>query len=179
MLDKLTALAAEKPDDYLDFYRQFGPTLKEGVAVDPPTATGSPSSSGSPRRTPTTREPHRPRRLPRSGPADQKAIYFLGGPDLASIRKSPNLEIFRKRGVEVLLLTDPIDEFVVTSLHSFDGKDLVSIDSSDIELPEAERGAEPEPKPTRPRPKGASAASSTCSARPWATGSSRSAPRSG
>ena len=49
-------------------------------------------------------------------PEDQKRIYYLGGPDLASIRKSPNLEIFRRRGLEVLFLTEPIDEFVMTPL---------------------------------------------------------------
>ncbi len=46
-------------------------------------------------------------------PEDQKRIYYLGGPDLASMKKSPNLEIFRRRGLEVLYLTEPIDEFVI------------------------------------------------------------------
>ena len=49
-------------------------------------------------------------------PEGQKRIYYLGGPDFASITKSPNLEIFRRRGLEVLFLTDPIDEFAITSL---------------------------------------------------------------
>ncbi len=81
-------------------------------------------------------------------PEDSKAIYFLGGPDPASIRKSPSLEIFRKRNLEVLLLTDPIDEFVMTSLHQFGGRTLTSIDSADLELPgvEAEKNEE-EPTP--------------------------------
>ena len=51
-------------------------------------------------------------------PEGQKRIYYLGGPDLASIRKSPNLEIFRRRGLEVLYLTEPIDEFVMNALGS-------------------------------------------------------------
>ena len=65
-------------------------------------------------------------------------IYYLGGPDLASIGKSPNLEIFRRRGLEVLFLTDPIDEFAVTSLGTYQGKQLTSIDSADLDLPETE-----------------------------------------
>ncbi len=147
VLDKLSALATEKPDEYLDFYKQFGPTLKEGIAVDPTNRdrvakllrfASSRSEDGS---EPTGLEDYIKR-----APADSKAIYYLGGPDLASIRKSPNLEIFRKRNLEVLLLTDPIDEFVMTSLHAFDNKTLTSIDASDLELPglDAEKPTEAE-----------------------------------
>ena len=147
VLDKLTAMAEEKPDDYLEFYKQFGQTLKEGIAVDPMNRdrvakllrfASSRSEDGS---TLTGLDEYIKR-----APADSKAIYFLGGPDLASIRKSPNLEIFRKRDLDVLLLTDPIDEFVMTSLHQYDGKTLTSIDASDLELPglEVEKSAEAE-----------------------------------
>lgn len=155
VLDKLTAQAAEKPEEYLDFYRQFGPTLKEGIAVDPGNRDRVAkllrfaSSHSDEREAVSGFDAY----LERAG-ADRKAIYFLGGPDLASIRKSPNLEIFRKRGVEVLYLPDPIDEFVVTSLHSYGGKDLVSIDSSDIDLPEAEGGAEPKAEADAPKAEG-------------------------
>jgi molecular chaperone HtpG len=136
VLDKLSAMAEEKPDDYLIFYKQFGQTLKEGIAVDPVNRdrvakllrfASTRFEDGS---TFTGLEDYVKR-----APADSNAIYFLGGPDLASIRKNPNLEIFRKRNLEVLLLTDPIDEFVMTSLHGFDGKTLMSIDASDLELP--------------------------------------------
>jgi molecular chaperone HtpG len=139
VLDKLTAMAVDKPDDYLAFYQAFGQTLKEGIAVDPSNRdrvakllrfVSSNAEDGS---TLTGLDDY----LQRS-PADAKAIYFLGGPDLASIRKSPNLEIFRKRNIEVLLLADPIDEFVMTSLHRYGDKELISIDSADLELPGTE-----------------------------------------
>ncbi len=145
VLDKLTTMAQEHPDDYLEFYRQFGQTLKEGIAVDPINRdrvakllrfASTKSEDGS---TLTGLEDYLKR-----APADAKAIYFLGGPDLASIRKSPSLEIFRKRDLEVLLLPDPIDEFVMTSLHQFEGKTLTSIDSSDLELPGLETPKEAE-----------------------------------
>ena len=152
VLDKLTSLANDQPDDYLAFYNQFGPTLKEGIAVDFPNRDRVAkllrfTSSGleAPRATGLDAYIER-------SPEDQKAIYFLSGPDLASIRKSPNLEIFRKRNLEVLLLTDPLDEFVVTSLHSYSGRELISIDSADLQLP-----GEPEPKsddPAEPEPTG-------------------------
>lgn len=149
VLDKLTAMAEKEPEEYLDFYRQFGPTLKEGIAVDPANRdrvakllrfASSRSEDGS---TPTGLDDY-----VRRAPEGSRAIYFLGGPDLASIRKSPNLEIFRKRDLEVLLLADPIDEFVVTSLHQYDGRTLTSIDSADLELPGSEPAEKLEDEPT-------------------------------
>ncbi len=101
-------------------------------------------------------------------PDGQKRIYYLGGPDLASIAKSPNLEIFRRRGLEVLFLTDPIDEFAITALGSYQGKTLTSIDSADLELPEYGPGRRASSGSRRGRPRrAASPACSTCSARPW------------
>jgi molecular chaperone HtpG len=76
-------------------------------------------------------------------PENQKRIYYLGGPDLASVRKSPNLEIFRRRGLEVLFLTEPVDEFVMSALGSHAGKTLTSIDSNDLELPDAKEEEKP------------------------------------
>ncbi len=57
----------------------------------------------------------------------QKAIYFMTGDDRARLEASPQLEGFRSRGVEVLLLTDPIDSFWVTMIPEFDGKPLKSV----------------------------------------------------
>ena len=82
-------------------------------------------------------------------PEEQKKIYYLGGPDFASIAKSPNLEIFRRRGLEVLYLTDPIDEFAITSLRTYQGKELTSIDSANLDLPETAETTEAEPKSER------------------------------
>jgi molecular chaperone HtpG len=136
VLDKLAKMADEQPDDYLTFYKQFGQTIKEGIAVDHLNRdrvakllrfASTLAEDGS---TFTGFDDYIKR-----APADSKTIYYLGGPDLASIRKSPNLEIFRKRNLEVLFLTDPIDEFVMTSLYQYEGKTLTSIDASDLELP--------------------------------------------
>ncbi len=113
-------------------------------------------------------------------PEGQKRIYYLGGPDFASIAKSPNLEIFRRRGLEVLYLTDPIDEFAITSLRSYQDKELTSIDSADLDLPE---GGETAVRADCRRAEGQGErlrlASSTCSAPRWEAGSRRSASRNG
>ena len=117
VLDKLQKLADESPKEFLTFYRQFGLTLKEGVARDPVNRERVAkllrfnSSHADDPEAPTSFDDYIKR-----APADQKAIYYLGGPDLSSIKKNPNLEIFRRRGIEVLFLTEPVDEFVFSSL---------------------------------------------------------------
>ncbi|MHC5540480.1 molecular chaperone HtpG [Singulisphaera rosea] len=141
VLDRLTKFAEESPDQYLGFYQQFSAILKEGVPTDHANreriakllrfTTSHAETSGL-----TSLDDYIKRAHP-----DQKPIYYLGGPDLASIKKSPNLEIFQRRGIEVLYLVDPIDEFVVTNLGTYDGHPLTSIDSEDLELP----GTDPEP----------------------------------
>ncbi len=90
-------------------------------------------------------------------PEGQRQIYYLGGPDFASVVKSPNLEIFRRRGIEVLFLTDPIDEFAITSLISYQGKTLTSIDSAELDLPDSpeQEAATPEsPEPSAAKESG-------------------------
>ncbi len=139
VLDRLHTLAEEKPDDYRAFYRQFGMFLKEGVAVDGGNRERLAqllrfSSTQAEGPDAVTSLDEYVKRMP----ADQKRIYYLGGPELAAIKKSPNLEIFRRRGIEVLFLSDPIDEFVMSALQKFADKPLTSIDSAELELPGAD-----------------------------------------
>ena len=84
-------------------------------------------------------------------PESQKQIYYQAGTDLASIKKSPNLEIFRRRGIEVIFLTDAVDEFAIQSLGSYRDKKLTSIDSADVEIPEASASGEKSSESRRSR----------------------------
>lgn len=145
VLDTLQKVAEETPKEYLTFYRQFGGTFKEGIARDPLNRDRiarllrfTSSMAGDPD-APTSLDDYVKR-----APEAQKAIYYLGGPDLAAVKKSPNLEIFRRRGLEVLFLTDPVDEFVMSSLGAHDDRPVVSIDAADVELPPAPEGTETE-----------------------------------
>ena len=141
VLSHLQSLATEKPDDYLTFYRQFGITLREGLHSD----FEHREEVAGLLRFPTTASPIEAadKSEPLTGFADylkrapegQKQIYFLGGPDRKSLEQNPNLELFRRKKLEVLLVTDPIDEFVLGNLRNFQDHDIVAIDSAQIELP--------------------------------------------
>ena len=68
--------------------------------------------------------------------SDQEKIFYLGGDSRAAVEQSPLLEAFRRHDLEVLYLTDPVDEWVVGSMQDFDGKPFQAIDAEDVELPE-------------------------------------------
>ena len=137
VLDRLDLLARDQPDDFKKFTSQYSLMIKEGAIVDSANRERLAkllrfaSSNSEDSEAKVSFEDYVGRM-----PENQKRIYYLGGPDLASMKKSPNLEIFRRRGLEVLYLTEPIDEFVMNALVSFGGKPLTSIDSDDLELPE-------------------------------------------
>ena len=66
----------------------------------------------------------------------QEEIYYINGPSRAAIENGPYVEMFKKRGIEILYTLEPIDDFVLSHLGEFDGKKLVSADKADLRLPE-------------------------------------------
>jgi molecular chaperone HtpG len=142
-LDLLEELAADKPQEYAEFWKTFGVVLKEGVIDDASQKTriakllrfNSTASSGDAHGVYTpdvTLDAYVSRMKP-----DQKAIYYLTADSLAAARNSPHLEGFGKSGFEVLLLVDRIDEWVVSHLHEFEGKPLVNVASSAADVASA------------------------------------------
>ena len=135
VLDHLAELADSNREKYAQFYAEFGPILRTGVATDWDNREriakllryASTSSDGKP----VSFEEYKARM-----PEGQKQIYFLGGPDKAALASNPHLELYRQRSIEVLLLTDPVDEWVLSQLETYADLPIVSIDSAAAEPPE-------------------------------------------
>ena len=137
-LDLLEDLAANKPEEYAEFWKAFGVVLKEGIIDDPgqkeriakllrfhsTAATGDAPE--------VTLQQYVARMQ-----SDQKAIYYLTADSLSAARNSPHLEGFRAKNMEVLLLTDRIDEWVAGHLHEFEGKPLANVASSAADVASA------------------------------------------
>jgi len=134
VLSLLEDLAENRKDDYAKFWSEFGQVLKEGIGDDPANREriakllrfASTASEGVQNVSLTDY-------VARMKPG-QKSIYYLTAETPDAAKSSPHLEIFRKKGVEVLLLTDRVDEWMLTFLHEFDGKPLVSVAKGDLDL---------------------------------------------
>lgn len=134
-LDMLEKLAADKPEVYAGFWKQFGQVLKEGPAED---FNNREKIAGLLRFAST----HDASGEQNVSLADyigrmiegQDNIYFLTGDSHTQVKDSPHLEVFRKKGIEVLLLTDRIDEWLMGYLTEFDGKSFVDVARGDLDL---------------------------------------------
>ncbi len=141
VLDMLKKLASDEPKAYAKFWREFGQVLKEGPAEDP---ANSEKIAGLLRFSSThTDKPEQDQSLADYGArmADgQDKIYFVSGETFAAAKNSPHLEIFRERGIEVLILSDRVDEWLMAHLSEFDGKAFQDVSRGTLELP----GGEPQ-----------------------------------
>ena len=135
VLGLLEEQAAQQPDRYADFWREFGRVLKEGIGEDD---ANRQRIAGLLRFAST----HRDTSDQTVSFADyaarmqdgQEKIYYVTADSFAAARQSPHLEVFRAKGIEVLLLHDRIDEWVVAHLDAFDGKPLQSVAQGDLDL---------------------------------------------
>ncbi len=133
VLGMLEEMARDKPEDYATFWSEFGNALKEGIIED----TTNKEKIASLLRFASTESDEQNVTL-----ADyvarmkkgQETIYFITAESLAAAKGSPHLELFRKKGVEVLLMHDRLDEWLISHLTEFDGKQLQSIAKGELDL---------------------------------------------
>jgi molecular chaperone HtpG len=128
VLRRLAELAESEPEKYGTFWKEFGSALKEGIADDYSNRDeiarllrfNSTKSATDDQDTSLDKYAARMKE-------GQEHIYYLLAPSLAAAKSSPHLESFRAKGVEVLLLSEGVDNWVVSSLREFDGKKLQSV----------------------------------------------------
>lgn len=145
VLDTLTEMKTKEPDDYAAFWKNFGKVLKEGIMSDDEhreklrdlllVETTADSEKL------VSLAEYRARM-----PEDQPALYYLVGESRAALAGSPHLEALKARGYEVILLTDPIDEFAFDRITEFDGKPVKDAGKGDLELDETTKKAAEEGK---------------------------------
>ena len=143
ILTMLEDIAKNRAEDYTQFWNTFGSVLKEGIGED---AANKDKIAGLSRFAST----HNADAAQTVSLADyigrmkegQDKIYYITAETYAAAKNSPHLEIYRKKGIEVLLLTDRIDEWVVGSLFEFDGKKLASVSKGELDLGSLENEAD-------------------------------------
>jgi molecular chaperone HtpG len=145
ILGALEKLAEEDEEKYQTFWDQFGKVLKEGPAED---YANKERIAGLLRFTSSHTEKDEQKvsladYVSRMQEAQEK-IYYITADSPAAARYSPHLEVLKKKGIEVLLLSDRVDEWLVTSLLEFDGKPLQSVAKGELDLGELEDKEEKE-----------------------------------
>ncbi len=143
VLDMLEKMAKKKPEQYTKFWQQFGQVMKEGPAEDfsnkEKIAKLLRFSSSIDDNTGQT---HGLADYVERMKEDQKKIYYVVADSHNTAKNSPHLEIFRKKGLEVLLLSDRVDEWLMSHLMDFDGKSLQDVAKGSLDLDEVADEAE-------------------------------------
>jgi len=141
MLKKLS----NDDEQYATFWAQFGQVIKEGVAEDRDNQQAIAAllrfaTSSSPDSVTTSLDQYLDNK-----PAEQDSIYYLLADTPSAARQSPHLEVFRKKGIEVLLLSDPVDEWMVGYLESYKDVKLVNAARGELDLGDDEQANNDDP----------------------------------
>ncbi len=134
ILKELEKMAKNKPEKYAAFWKEFGMVMKEGVVEDP----SNKDKIASLLRFATTKSNNEEQTVSLADYVagmsdDQKDIYYVTAETYGAAKGSPHLEIFKQKDIEVLLLSDRVDEWMVNNFTEFEGKNLKSIAKGDLE----------------------------------------------
>jgi molecular chaperone HtpG len=140
VLDLIEKLAKDEPEKFATFYKAFGNTLKEGISEDANNRERIAkllrfaSTKGDGTNQTTSLDDYIGRMA-----VGQDAIWYITADSYAAAFGSPQLEAFKAKGIEVLLMSDRIDEWMIGSLSEYDGKKLKSVAKGDVPLDEADK----------------------------------------
>ncbi|KZN36216.1 molecular chaperone HtpG [Pseudoalteromonas luteoviolacea] len=139
ILKMLDRMGKNKPEEYQVFWNEFGQVIKEGPAEDAANKEAIAkllrfSSTNTDESTQNVSLEQYVERMKEG----QDKIYYVVADSFATAKSSPHLEIFRKKGIEVLLMSDRVDEWMMGHLTEFDGKQLQSITRGDLDLGDLE-----------------------------------------
>jgi molecular chaperone HtpG len=145
VLSTVKDMLANHPERYQTFWNEFGRVVKEGLLEDPDNQElildiVSVASTHDPDQTTTLRQ------YVERMKEGQNDIYYMTGESRSMIERSPHMEVFRTKGYEVLVLTDPVDEVWVERVAQFDGKSLQSIAKGQVDLDSEEDKKTTEPE---------------------------------
>ncbi|HEY7641193.1 MAG TPA: molecular chaperone HtpG [Steroidobacteraceae bacterium] len=149
VLDLLAKLAKDEPEKYATFWKEFGTVLKEGPAEDHANRERIArllrfsSTHADQAEQNVTLEDYVARMKP-----GQNEIYFVIADSFAAARSSPHLEVLRGKGIEVLLLSDRVDEWLVDHLREFDGKQLRNVARGELNIDAVQSDAEKQQRET-------------------------------
>ncbi|MGW1161499.1 molecular chaperone HtpG [Streptomyces sp. NPDC002519] len=133
ILSTVKDMMSSAPDRYATFWREFGAVFKEGLITDSANRdailTAASFATSRDADEPTTLKAYAERMK-----EGQNAIFYMTGDSRPAIENSPHMEAFRAKGIEVLLLTDPVDEVWVDMVGEYDGKTLRSVAKGEIDL---------------------------------------------
>ena len=143
VLSMIEDLAENQKDKFVTFWKEFGRVIKEGVGEDHVNRERIAKllRFASTHADTDTEDVALADYVSRMKPEQQK-IYYVSADSFSAAKNSPHLEVFRKKGIEVLLMYDRVDEWVVGSLHEFDGKPLQSVAKGALDLGKLEDEAE-------------------------------------
>ena len=135
VLDRLESMAKDEPENYATFWSTFGRVMKEGPAED----FGNRERIAKLLRFSSTHTDSETENVSLDDyiarmKDGQSSIYYVTAESFSAAKNSPHLEIFRKKGIEVLLLGDPVDEWCVSHLGEYDGKQLAHVAKGDLDL---------------------------------------------